>query len=161
MRLNVVESGQGKVDATRNYEFEVYGLNDGGDENWLENVITWNNAPANAPKNLFDMTKATSLGKFDIVGKGIGSTITLSSVSHPAMATFIESDSDNQVTFMIARNTPAGSDNYVHAFASKESTIVAGPILESIPEPASMIVWSLLGALGITVGWWRRPGKAA
>ncbi len=25
-----------------------------------------------------------------------------------------------------------------------------------IPEPTSLIVWSLLGALGITVGWWRR-----
>ena len=24
-----------------------------------------------------------------------------------------------------------------------------------IPEPASLIIWSLLGALGITVGWWR------
>ncbi len=25
-----------------------------------------------------------------------------------------------------------------------------------IPEPSTLIVWSLLGALGITVGWWRR-----
>jgi len=30
-----------------------------------------------------------------------------------------------------------------------------------IPEPASVIVWSLLGALGIAVGWWTRRRKAA
>jgi len=29
-----------------------------------------------------------------------------------------------------------------------------------IPEPSTLIVWSLLGALGITVGWWRRRRKA-
>ena len=27
-----------------------------------------------------------------------------------------------------------------------------------IPEPSTIIIWSLLGALGATVGWWRRTG---
>ena len=27
---------------------------------------------------------------------------------------------------------------------------------EVIPEPSTLIIWSLLGTLGITVGWWRR-----
>jgi len=30
-----------------------------------------------------------------------------------------------------------------------------------IPEPTGFVVWSLLGALGITVGWWRRRRQAA
>ena len=30
----------------------------------------------------------------------------------------------------------------------------------TVPEPATLIIWSLLGALGIGVGWWRRR-KAA
>jgi hypothetical protein len=30
----------------------------------------------------------------------------------------------------------------------------------TVPEPGAIIVWSLLGALGITLGWWRRR-KAA
>jgi hypothetical protein len=29
-----------------------------------------------------------------------------------------------------------------------------------IPEPASLVVWSLLGALGIGVAWWRRRRAA-
>ena len=154
--LNVVDSKAGDVNLTRVYEFEVYGLNDGvAGENWLEDEITWNNAPANDEFNLFT-SDATSLGKFYITGDGIGTAIRFSSVSNPAMATFIEADTDNQVTFMIARNTAALGDNYVHAFASKESATAGGPTLGSAPEPGSLIVWSLLGALGIIVGWWRR-----
>jgi hypothetical protein len=26
----------------------------------------------------------------------------------------------------------------------------------AIPEPSTLVIWSLLGTLGITVGWWRR-----
>jgi hypothetical protein len=30
-----------------------------------------------------------------------------------------------------------------------------------VPEPSTLAIWSLLGALGITVGWWRRRRRAA
>ena len=30
-----------------------------------------------------------------------------------------------------------------------------------IPEPSTLIIWLLLGAIGITVGWWLRRRKAA
>ena len=30
-----------------------------------------------------------------------------------------------------------------------------------IPEPSTLIIWSLLGGLGITVGWCRRRRRAA
>jgi len=29
-----------------------------------------------------------------------------------------------------------------------------------IPEPSTLIVWSLLGASGVTLGWWRRRKRA-
>ena len=32
--------------------------------------------------------------------------------------------------------------------------------LGSVPEPATIIVWSLLGSLAIAVGWWRRKRAA-
>ena len=167
--LNVVDSGRASVSTTQVFEFEVYGLNDGVGENWLESGITWNNAPAKASRNLFT-SDATSLGKFYITGKGAGSAISFSSVANPAMAAFIESDTDHQVTFMIARNTQTeGGWNsyYSHAFASLQSAI-GGPTLQVVdsqpirqsPEPGSVIVWSLLGATGISFGWWRRRRRA-
>lgn len=33
--------------------------------------------------------------------------------------------------------------------------------LKPIPEASSLIIWSLLGALGITIGWWRRRREGA
>ena len=30
----------------------------------------------------------------------------------------------------------------------------------TIPEPTALIIWSLLGSLGITIGWWRRKRAA-
>ncbi len=33
--------------------------------------------------------------------------------------------------------------------------------IEPIPEPASLLVWSLLGASGVGIGWWRRRRQAA
>jgi hypothetical protein len=29
-------------------------------------------------------------------------------------------------------------------------------VVELVPEPLSVVVWSLLGCLGITFGWWRK-----
>ena len=31
----------------------------------------------------------------------------------------------------------------------------------TVPEPTTLIIWSLLGGLGIGLGWWRRRRKAA
>jgi len=34
-----------------------------------------------------------------------------------------------------------------------------GPNLQVVPEPATIIIWSLLGALGFGLGWSRRRGN--
>lgn len=41
-----------------------------------------------------------------------------------------------------------------------EHTGITGVHDDIIPEPASLIVWSLLGALGLSVGWYRRKRAA-
>jgi fibro-slime domain-containing protein len=43
-------------------------------------------------------------------------------------------------------------------FAFDTSIVLQQPA--TVPEPATIIIWSLLGALGMTIGWWRRR-KAA
>lgn len=37
---------------------------------------------------------------------------------------------------------------------------IHGVLLTPIPEPTTIIIWSLLGILGITIGWWRRKRAA-
>jgi hypothetical protein len=53
-----------------------------------------------------------------------------------------------------------GGRNYGHSDGFEEWAVRQGPGgTYVIPEPASLIVWSLLGAVGIAIGWRRR--KAA
>ena len=33
-------------------------------------------------------------------------------------------------------------------------------VTPTVPEPSTLIVWSLLGASGVTLGWWRRRKRA-
>ena len=48
-----------------------------------------------------------------------------------------------------------GSGNY--QIVTPAQTVVTSRV---IPEPSTLAIWSLLGALSITVGWWRRRRKA-
>lgn len=43
-----------------------------------------------------------------------------------------------------------GYNHYADAYA--DEVTIASPI----PEPSTLIIWSLLGALGTGVGWWRK-----
>lgn len=36
-----------------------------------------------------------------------------------------------------------------------------GPPVEAVPEPGSLVIWSLLGGIGIVVGWRRRRSNAS
>ena len=136
------------------YVVEVYGLNDGVNETWVEGnggtdntpagEITWSNAPANNNDNTFSGS-ATSLGSFtlyavvdgDLVGDPFG-------LDSAALLTFINSDTDGLVTLMLRRTDGDGNCNL--AFASKEHATLAGPQLTlTIPEPATIA----LAAMGL------------
>ena len=175
LKLNFFDTDLGGGGTTTNWEFEVYGLNDGDPgENWVQatgqtsvvgatppNPIVWDNAPANntGSGNGF-LGNATSLGTFDILGRTDNVDFTSS-----ALIDFLNDDTNGTATFLLARNTPQpnGANSYVHGIASTENTTIAGPSLDvtvaAVPEPASFAIWSLIG-LGLTgFGYYRTRRK--
>jgi hypothetical protein len=60
------------------------------------------------------------------------------------------------------------NNNVFSGFESDNHSIVEGLLstpypgqeVSSIPEPTTIIIWSLLGGLAITVSWWRQKRLA-
>jgi len=140
LRLNFIESGGGTGGTTVDWEFEVFGLNDGDPgEDWAEGnggaddnpagEITWNNAPANNVATPNDVLgNATSLGTFTLHGR-----TGVVDFRSPALTAFLRASTANDlVTFIIRRKTVepnTSTQSYVHAIASKEHATAGGPQL--------------------------------
>jgi len=76
-------------------------------------------------------------------------------------AAFLEGavvDESTDPPFTIGAQLPNGLPDPA-AFGGP-TTATSQLLNSTIPEPGSIIVWSLLGALGITAGWWRRRRAA-
>lgn len=146
LELSFIEVGgdAGLID----WEFQVYGLLDGDiGEQWIEgsggtafvgptppDPIVWNNAPANntASGNLL-LNNAMSLGTFSLFGK-VGDI----SFSSQALVDYLNLDTNDVATLIIARNTPeTGSNSNIHLIASAEHATESGPKLtvETTPPP--------------------------
>lgn len=152
--FNFVDSAMGSTNTTTNYTFELFGLTNETLDGWGETTITWNNAPANQPiiapatnpNNGLNVSMVALLGTFDLVGKGLGDY----AFSSQALTDFLNDDTNDRATFILRRGTnQPGSQNYVHAIASRENRTAAGPALEieqapaPVPEPSTLL---LLGA---------------
>ena len=137
-----------------NHVFNVYGLSDSApDQNWGENTITWNNAPAN---DIFDgemlNTNAILLGSFFYTPSVmLGDVLTF---SDPNLLSFINTDTDDLMTLIITDAT--GRDTGA-LFASGEAPGFAPPTLRlTVPEPSTSVLLILGAAL---FGTWRRHKK--
>ena len=122
---------EGNSPADRVWTFNVYGLKDGNaGENWSEKTANWNNAPANLATSPLGLTPdATLLGTFTITGKGTpGQVVQLSS---PELLKFLQSDTNGEVTFILARREAGegANEDVMHIFASKEYATTAPPVL--------------------------------
>jgi len=144
--------------------FQVYGLIDNAvNENWLEGAgtgqvvagITWNNAPANntASPNGF-LAGAVFLGETTYSGSFFdGQTL---SFSYASIANFINADTNDLVTFMLASKNINPTNNYT--FGSGEGGDVAKPtLILSVPEPSSLALLGF-GLIGL-VGFARRKNR--
>ncbi len=116
-------------------DIKVYGLNDGvnGEPNWSESTLTWNNAPGNIVNSPENFQNAVLLGTIHVPGNTpAGTTLQLSTSQ---LVDFLNSDSNNFVTIMLASGTSVNGDVFM---ATKEHSKYPGPtlIVTTVPEPA-------------------------
>jgi len=166
-----VDGSAGSTDPGTVWTFDLYGLEDGfvaasGElgEDWGEGDITWDNAPgkdtSGAGPDLADVFGGAPLATFDITGTGnSGDTITISSEDFPALAAFLNSDTDGLATFILVRSTEEfDGQTVVHRIFTKEGGMAPYLTLR-VPEPSTMAL-ALLGLLGL-VGCGRRRTRSA
>jgi hypothetical protein len=147
LNLEFFDTAAGSGGHGINWEFEVFGLDDGDpDENWLEGGINWQGAPAHSGGNGF-LANAASLGTFSFTGRT--ASVSFSGTTGSEVRDFVAASTSNDlVSFLVRRNTPQDvSNTYVHAMASREHTSIDPPelVLNQIPEPSSLVL--LAGAL--------------
>jgi hypothetical protein len=88
----------------------------------------------------------------DDVSMAMGWDFDLGPLDLYARIHFHLSDTEPTASFYLEQRDP---DSQASVYFWSDSTIAA------IPEPSTFIIWSLLGALGLTIGWWRRRSHGA
>lgn len=141
-----------------NANFELYGLTNDALDGWLENTVTWNNAPANnTGNNDFIGADTTLLDTFSLVGKGVGTTVSLNSAGLVAFLANNLASGNSIATFLLRRTTGDATGNYAHGFATRNNsnaslrpdlTITQQDPTPPAPAPG-VVILMLTGLLGL------------
>lgn len=126
-----IAPAEGHSPPNKIWTFNVFGLKDGiPDENWSENEVSWDNAPANDTASSLKLTEdAAPLGTFTLTGTGVAGKFVY--FSSPQFLKFLQGDTNGKVTLIITRQE-AGEEpdnDVLHIFASKENANNAPPAL--------------------------------
>jgi ferric-dicitrate binding protein FerR (iron transport regulator) len=126
-------SGWGFASEVPDATFSVYGLTDEGLNDWPEDGLVWETAPANAPGGAaVDPAKTVKVGEFRLA-QGVQTGV--SSVTGPALAAFLNGRKTPFATFILVRDTPgSGRQDYVHGFAGRDHPTLPPPALKLVVE---------------------------
>jgi hypothetical protein len=126
--LTMAPSGYGYASFTPECDFTVYGLTDETLDNWREESINWDNAPANVHNGAaVDTGKATRVGSFK-VAEGVSSGEF--ALEGDELQKFLRADHNGLVTFIVVRDTSeTRSGSLVHGFISRRNPTGAPPTL--------------------------------
>ncbi len=157
-----------RSDSSTGNELALYGLNetDPDETTWDETTVTYNNAPGLIPDGI-DPAAENGLGNtFDDIRDLDTANLTLLvdaqpygpqvlndpySFSSAALDSFVNADTNGEVTFLILRANAGTSGNQAR-FWPRESG--PGATLSYVPEPASIALIGL-GAVALAVGYRR------
>jgi hypothetical protein len=140
--LHLEPSELGFASLVPDAEFAIYGLTDERQDEWSEDELAWSSAPAHdnaAEHHALPVASATRpLGNFTVPQ---GSTRGSFSIKGTELVDFLNADTNGIITLIIIRKTDEASRNgLVHAFATKENSRNAPPILRlktsAAPHPS-------------------------
>jgi ferric-dicitrate binding protein FerR (iron transport regulator) len=134
LSLTFAPTGMGYASEVPDASFAVYGLTDERLDDWDEERIRWQNAPANQPGGAsLDQTKVVRLGTFEIVQGELSGT---RSIEGPALCDFLNHDTNGLATFIVVRETQgSGRSDLVHGFANKNHPELPPPTLRLSVAP--------------------------
>ena len=129
--LHIEPSDLGFASLVPDATFAVYGLIDEAQDEWMEDGLNWNAAPAHdlaAEHHSVPVATATRLlGHFTVPQ---GTTRGSFSVKGESLAAFLKEDTNGIATLIICRETDETARNgLVHAFATKENSRNTPPAL--------------------------------
>lgn len=129
--LHIEPSDLGFASLVPDATFAVYGVTDEAQDSWNEDALHWNCAPAHDPAAKLPSVPVTGAAR--LVGTFVvpqGTTRGAFSVKGAELASFLNTDTNGLVTFIVCRETDETARNgLVHAFATKENARNTPPIL--------------------------------
>ena len=129
--LHIEPSDLGFASLVPDAVFAVYGLTDESQDEWTEDGLNWNAAPAHdlTPEHhSLPIAAATKLlGRFTVPQ---GTTRGSFSIKDESLVSFLRGDTNGIATLIVCRETDESSRNgIVHAFATKENARNTPPVL--------------------------------